>query len=119
MIVYRDVGQASSRKVVEACQNAAKQYRNKYAAKGIENYPRILYVFVIIQHIVLVMAVDTNEDKADNEPFPLAELDMSKKTHWLDSALGIAITVQLARESLRAHRDSFPELDIVESDPDA
>lgn len=119
VIAYRDVAQASSRTVVEACQKAAKRYRSKYAAVGIAEYPRMLYVFVIIQHIVVIMAVDTREDKADEEPFPFAELDMSKKAHWLDSALGIAITVQLARESLSAYRGSFPERKVVESDSDA
>lgn len=119
VISYKDAQAASTgHAVVERCQSLVQKYRRKYAGKGIEDYPRMIYIFVVIQHVVLVMAADTKEQEADEEPFPFAELDMSKKTHWLDSTLGIAIPVMLARESLFAHRWAFPEIEVVESDPD-
>lgn len=79
----------------------------------------MVYVFVVIQHIVLVMGVDTTEREIEQEPFPVAELDVSNKTHWLDYSLGITIPVMLARQSLVGHRWAFPEVEVVESDPDA
>lgn len=88
-----------------------------YAARGIQHYPRCIYIFVVVQHIVLVMVADT-EHPDEEEPYPLAELDLSQRSHWLDYSLGIAITVMLARESLLAHRWAFPAVEVVESDPD-
>lgn len=63
------------------------------------------------------MVADT-EHPDEEEPYPLAELDLSQRSHWLDYSLGIAITVMLARESLLAHRWAFPAVEVVESDPD-
>lgn len=109
----------SGQTVVEKCQSVAKEYRAEYARKGIEDYPRMIYIFVVIQHIVLVMAADTTEREVEEEPLPFAELDISNKTHWLDYSLGIAIPVMLARQSLFGHRWAFPEVEVVESVPDA
>lgn len=62
--------------------------------------------------------VGDTEHLDEEEPYPLAELDLSKRSHWLDYSLGIAITVMLARESLLAHRWAFPTIQVVEDDPD-
>lgn len=109
---------ADGETIVEKCQDVIQRYRNDYADRNIENYPRMIYIFVVIQHIVVVMAADTTEVEVEEEPYPLAELDISKQSHWLDSTLGIAIPVMLARQSLVAHRCWFPEAP-SEEDEDA
>lgn len=120
VISYKNAQAASSgQTIVDKCQSTVQQYRDEYARKGIENYPRMIYVFVVVQHVVLVMAADTTEREVEEEPFPFAELDISNKTHWLDYSLGISIPVMLARQSLVAHRRFFSEVEVVESDPDA
>lgn len=118
VITYNDAQAASTgRPIVEKCQALVDKYRSKYAARGIQHYPRCIYMFVVVQHIVLVMVADTEHAEGD-EPYPLAELDLSQRSHWLDYSLGIAITVMLARESLLAHRWAFPTIEVEESDPD-
>lgn len=101
---------ANGKSIVQRCQDVVQKYRDDYADRNIENYPRMIYIFVVIQHVVVVMAADTTEVEVEEEPYPLAELDVSKQSHWLDSTLGIAIPVMLARQSLVAHRKWFPEV---------
>lgn len=118
IIPYRSAQAASSgQTVVGKCQSVVQEYRAEYARRGIKHYPRMIYIFVVIQHIVLVMAADTTEREVEDEPFPFAELDISNKTHWLDYSLGITIPVMLARQSLSAHRWAFPEAEVAENDP--
>ncbi|KAJ9148930.1 hypothetical protein NKR23_g4588 [Pleurostoma richardsiae] len=92
----------------------AKQYRRRYRAKGIQQYPRVLYCFVIIQQLVLVATLKVS----DREPKPLvfAQMNVSHRDRWLDSGLGIAIPVLVAREALLKYRNDFPELELEESD---
>ncbi|KAF3767791.1 hypothetical protein M406DRAFT_69906 [Cryphonectria parasitica EP155] len=108
---------SSGQIVVERCQSLIRSYRAKWIQRGTNHYPRLITIFVVIQHIVLIFTADTDQDN-DEEPTPFAELDVSKKTHWLDSSLAIAISVMLARESLVAHREYFPKRKHVEADRD-
>lgn len=118
VITYTDAQTANTgRPIVERCQTLVQEYRSQYGARGIKDYPRCIYIFVVVQHIVLVMVADT-EHSDDEEPYPLAELDLSQRSHWLDYSLGIAITVMLARESLLACRWAFPRVELLEDDPD-
>lgn len=103
--------------ILDACQKLVENYQAKWAKLGISAYPGLITIFVIVQHMVVVMVVDTR-DGGDQEPIPMTELDLSKLNHWLDSAMGIAIPVMLARESLLAYRESFTKTQKEQSDPD-
>lgn len=104
-------------RIVSACRKCVQKYQAKWANLGIMEYPRLITVFAIIQHVVVVLVVDTHEHETQ-EPIPMTEIDLSELNHWLDCAIAIAIPVMLARESLLAYRSSFPVTEMEESDPD-
>lgn len=104
-------------KIVSACQNCAQKYRSKWADLGIVEYPRLITIFAVIQHVVVVLVVDTEEAES-HEPIPITEVDWSESNHWLDCAIAISIPIMLARESLLKYRDSFPVTEREDSDPD-
>lgn len=117
-IAYANVQEVGrGRAVVDKCRETVQFYITECAQRGIEQYPRLVTIFVVIQHVVLVFAADT-EDGADSELFAIAELDMSKKAYWLNTSVAIAISIMLARRALIAHRDDFPELEVVEDHVD-
>lgn len=92
VVAYKTPEAASRRRpIVEKCQALVERYRNGYATRGIENYPRCIYIFVVVQHVVLVMVADTERAEGE-EPYPLAELDISLSSHWLDYSLAISTT---------------------------
>ncbi|EFX03074.1 hypothetical protein CMQ_3003 [Grosmannia clavigera kw1407] len=65
--------------------------------------PRMLYGFVIVQHVVMLLAVDAARPRA--RPRCFADFNMSLGGHWLDASLSVAIPVHLARAAqLRAAR---------------
>lgn len=76
----------------------ARRHNNWYAKRGIRKRPRIIYLFAVYQHNVLVMTKNT--DRLDLSPSTFAHLNLSRGQYWLDTALGISITVNLAREAL-------------------
>lgn len=104
-------------RIVRACRNCVQKYKAKWAGLGIVDYPRLITVFAIIQHIVVILVVDADKD-ATQDPMPMTEIDVSELNHWLDTAMAISIPIMLARESLLAYRDSFPITEREESDPD-
>lgn len=104
-------------RIMRGCRTCVQKYEAKWAALGIEDYPRLITVFAIIQHIVVVLVVDTDNHETQ-DPMPMTEIDVSELNHWLDSAIAISIPIMLARESLLAYRDSFPVTEKEESDPD-
>lgn len=108
---------SAGRPIVEQCQTLVDKYKAWYAQRGIQEYPRCIYIFVIIQHVVLVMVADTQNTEGE-EPCPLAELDLSQRSHWLDYSLAISITMILAKSALAAHRASCPEIEWETDDPD-
>lgn len=119
-IITHETSQAATstgRPIVEQCQKLVEKYRSGYATRGIQDYPRCIYIFVVVQHVVLIMVADTK--RSDGEPYPLAELDLSQRSHWLDYSLAISITVLMAKEALMAHRSSFPKVEWETDDPDA
>ncbi|PSR80641.1 hypothetical protein BD289DRAFT_60274 [Coniella lustricola] len=117
-IVYTNTqAVGSGQAVVNKCREVVEDYRAEWEERATENYPRLITIFVVIQHIVLVFAADT-EVGASGEPFAFAELDMSKKAYWLNTSIAIAIAVMVARRALVAHRESFAKLEDVEDDVD-
>ncbi|CAN8102380.1 unnamed protein product [Discula destructiva] len=119
VIAYKTPQSASTRRpILEKCQSLVEKYREEYATRGIKDCPRCVYIFVVVQHIVLVMVADTERPDGE-EPHPLAELDLSQKSHWLDYSLAISITVLMAKEALVAHQSSFLEIEWETDDPDA
>lgn len=107
----------NAKRIVRACRNCVQKYKAKWAELGIAEYPRQITIFAIIQHLVVVLVVDIDDDDAQ-DPMPITEIDVSELNHWLDTAIAIAIPIILARESLLAYRDSFPVTEREESDPD-
>lgn len=63
------------------------------------------------------MVADTEKTEGE-EPYPLAELDLSQRSHWLDYSLAISITIIMAKGALAAHRESCPEIEWETDDPD-
>lgn len=57
--------------------------------------PRMLYGFVIVQHIVMLLAVDAARPRP--RPRCFADFNMSLGGHWLDASLSVAIPVHMAR----------------------
>lgn len=101
----------------KACRTRVEQYRAEWADCEVDSYPRFIYTFVIIQQTVVIWALDTEPGEIP-DPYVLASLDMSKRTAWLETSLAIAITIQLAKESLCAYRSGFPQAE-RDDDPDA
>ncbi|ROW09609.1 hypothetical protein VMCG_02576 [Cytospora schulzeri] len=112
------LGQWVHQQAMQACQTRVEQYHAEWAEREVDSYPRFLYTFVIIQQTVLIWMNDTDLKKAQ-EPYVLASLDMSKRTAWLETSLAIAITIQLAKDSICAHRSGLPLLEEQDDDPDA
>lgn len=98
----------------------ASAYRESYAAglpEGVEP-PRILYGFVVVQHLVTLLTIDAARPGA--KPRYFAEWNMSKEGRWLDSSLNIAIPVHMAREAMLRIADRLPLVPVIEiSDDDA
>lgn len=107
----------NAERIVRACRSCVQKYKAKWAGLGIVDYPRLITVFAIIQHTVVVLVVDADDDETQ-DPMPMTEIDVSELNHWLDTAIAIAIPIMLARESLLVYRDSFPVTEREESDPD-
>lgn len=105
-------------RATKACQARVEKYRADWADCEVDNYPRFIYTFVIIQQTVVIWAIDTDLGEPQI-PYVLASLDMSKRTAWLETSLAIAITIHLAKESLCAYRSGFPHLEEDDDDPDA
>lgn len=118
IVAYKTSQAASAgRPIVEHCGTLVDKYKAWYAQRDVQEYPRCIYIFVIVQHVVLVMVADTEKPEGE-EPYPLAELDLSQRSHWLDYTLAISITINLAKEALAAHRASCPEIEWETDDPD-
>ncbi len=61
--------------------------------------PRLLYGFVIVQHLVMLMVVDAAANRSSRHPRPrcLADFNLSLGDRWLDASLNVAIPVHVAR----------------------
>lgn len=81
--------------------------------------PRILYGFIIVQHVVMLLAVDAARPRA--RPRCFADFNMSLGGHWLDASLNVAIPVHMARAAqLRCVRGlALPVLPDADDDEDA
>lgn len=80
--------------------------------------PPIVYGFMILQHMVMVVNLDSSSP--DNDLVVYAELDMSLADQWLWNALALALPVHMARDDLWEKRDRLPMLEVTEiDDPDA
>lgn len=115
---WETLGQWVLRQAMQACQERVRQYHAKWAAHGVNDYPRFVYTFVVIQQTVLIWVIDTDLDEVE-EPYVLANINMSERTAWLETSLAIAITIHLAKESICAHRAGFPLTKREGCDPDA
>lgn len=103
--------------IMRACRKRVQQYQAKWAELGIIEYPRLITVFAIIQHMVVILVVDIDNHETQ-EPMPMTEIDLSALNHWLDCAIAISIPIMLARESLMVYRESFPVTEKEEADLD-
>lgn len=104
---------------MQFCREGVENYLNRWAQRGIEHFPRVLFAFVIIQHTVQIWALDTEIPTHElNNPYPLRTIDMSRTNDWLNCTLAIAIPIHLAKDALCAHRWNFPAIDVEESDVD-
>lgn len=101
------------------CRQGVEKYRNRWAQRGIEHFPRVVFAFVIIQHTVQIWALDTEIPAHElSNPYHLRTIDMSRRNDWLNCTLAIAIPIHLAKDALSAHRWNFPAVDAEESDVD-
>lgn len=121
---FANVGDDQLRDTVHAqamqfCRQGVEKYRSRWAQRGIEHFPRIMFAFVIIQHTVQIWALDTDIPAHElNNPYPLRTIDMSRRNDWLNCTLAIAIPIHLAKDALSTHREHFPAIDVEESDVD-
>ncbi|KAL1877857.1 hypothetical protein VTK73DRAFT_8384 [Phialemonium thermophilum] len=81
----------------ESLPDGSRQYRRE---------PPLLFAFVIVQHMVMI--VNLESARHDNEVMVFAELNMSEADQWLWNALAIALPINMARDELWNIKDTLP-----------
>jgi hypothetical protein len=106
----------------------AAEHRKRLVISGYEHLPEymwryrdqppLLYGFMIIQHIVMIITLDSSHP--DNKFLVCADaLDLSQADQWLWNALALALPVNMARNELWKRRESMPFKRREVDDPDA
>ena len=79
--------------------------------------PPVLFAFVVVQHMLMVVSLDSS--RPDAEIIVFSELDMSLADQWLWNALAVALPVHMARDALWERREGLLVAERVEvDDPD-
>jgi hypothetical protein len=79
--------------------------------------PPLLTAFVILQHMIMVVNLDSSHP--DNDIVVFCEMDLSMADQWLWNALALALPVHMARDALWDLRHLLPEADTMNvDDPD-
>ncbi|KAL1900102.1 hypothetical protein Sste5346_002410 [Sporothrix stenoceras] len=85
--------------------------------------PRLLYGFVVVQHAVMLLVVDSAGNRSSRHPRPrcLADFNLSLGDRWLDASLTVAIPVHVARAAqLRCQEGlKLPTAAVDDADEDA
>ncbi len=122
----RDMARAKfARRVERYFRDWAAEYRAYYAqrlpptpplaaptataATATAAAPRLLYGFVVVQHVVMLLTIDSARPAARTRCF--ANFNMSQDKQWMDSSLNVAISIHMARERLLKMRPSMPAAD--------
>ncbi|OAA62414.1 hypothetical protein SPI_03954 [Niveomyces insectorum RCEF 264] len=105
--------------VYEDATTATRGQQNAAPARRRLRPPRLLYGFVIVQHMVMLLVLDAAHPRA--RPRCFADFNMSLGDRWLDASLNVAIPVHLARAAqLRSIRGLvLPAIEKDETDVDA
>lgn len=108
----RRLAAAHRKKLVIPDYEHLPEYMWKYREQ-----PPLLYGFMIIQHIVMIITLDSSHP--DNKVLVCADaLDLSLADQWLWNALALALPVNMARNELWKRRESMPLKRREVDDPD-
>lgn len=79
--------------------------------------PPVLFAFVVVQHMVMLISLDSS--RPDNEAIFFAHIDMSQADQWLWNALALALPVHMARDVLWERREWMRQVEFMDiDDPD-
>lgn len=101
-----------------ALERKAWQYRHKYWDLGVDRFPPLIFGLIVFQHVVMTLVKDVRKN-SKARAVAVDQFDVSNTDQWLDSALGMALPIHLAKASICAHWEEFPRKEEEEvDDPD-
>lgn len=116
-----------SDEVEKRLRKLAAEHRRHLVLPGLENLPEaeweygsrppLLFAFVIVQHMIMLINLDSSHPSNDIVVF--VEINMAEVDQWLWNALAITLPVHMARDALWDIKDILPVVDEMEvDDPD-